>query len=130
MLLPEASCFEGHGKIVVMSRRRQFIIGLAVFGLAITAFIYASATFIPDSEPPSRTEIFLGVLSIILCPPSLLSVALFDIDAYTIPGAILWLIIGLINSGLYAAVGVVISIFRLKTDKELPESSEGSGSGR
>jgi hypothetical protein len=103
-----------------MHKRRRLIIGLALFGLAITAAIYASIRFTPDAEPPSRAAIFLGVISIILCPPSVLSVPLFDIDAYTAPGAILWLLIGLVNSGLYAAIGAILGRFLWKKDGTLP----------
>jgi hypothetical protein len=95
-------------------KRRRLTIGLALFGLAITAAIYASMPFTPYSEPPSRTEIVLGLVSVILCPPGLLTVPLFDIDAYTPGGAVLWLLIGLINSGWYAVIGAVVGRFLWK----------------
>jgi hypothetical protein len=99
-------------------KRRRLVIGVAFFGLAITAAIYASIPFIPYSESPSRTEIVLGVVSVILCPPGLLTVPLFDIDAYTPGGAVLWLLIGLINAGWYAVIGAVVGTFLWKSDSQ------------
>jgi len=103
--------------MTVAVQKRRLIIGFALLGLAITAAIYAVMSFIPYSETPSRTEIFLGAVSLILCPPGLLTVPLFDIEPYTIPGAVLWLIVGLMNSALYAAIGALIGRFRWKSEK-------------
>jgi hypothetical protein len=100
---------------LVRRKRRRLIIGLALLGLAITAAIYASIPFTPYSEPPSGTTIALGFVSIILCPPGLLTVPLFDIDAYTPGGAVLWLLIGLINAGLYAVIGALVGSFLWKS---------------
>ena len=51
-----------------------------------------------------------------LRPPSLLSIPLFDIEPYPVGGAIFWLIIGLMNSALYAAVGSVVGRFLWKAE--------------
>jgi hypothetical protein len=103
--------FSGLGGILLpVVRKRRLIIGFALLGLAITGTIYAANAFIPHSETPSRTEIFLGVVSVVLCPPGLLTVPLFDIESDTVPGAILWLIVGLLNSALYAAIGALNEI--------------------
>jgi hypothetical protein len=99
-------------------KRRRLVIGVALFGLAITALLYASIPFVPNLEPPSRAEIALGVASVILCPPGLLTVPLFDIDAYTPGGAVLWLLIGLINAGWYAVIGAVVGRFLWKSDDQ------------
>jgi hypothetical protein len=53
-------------------------------------------------------SVVLGVISVVLCPPGLLSIPLFDIEPYSVPGIVLWLIIGLVNSGLYAGIGKVV----------------------
>jgi hypothetical protein len=47
----------------------------------------------------------IGVLTIILCPGSLLFVTAFDIEPQTTGFTIMWLIIGLINFGVYAVIG-------------------------
>jgi len=98
-------------------QKRRFIIGFALLGLAITASIYAANLLTPYSEVPSRAEIFLGIVSVVLCPPSLLTVPLFDADVHTASGAALWLVIGLLNSTLYAAVGALVVHFHRKSEK-------------
>jgi hypothetical protein len=103
--------------VTIVVRKRRLMICLALLGLTITAVIYTIMSFIPYSETPSRTEIFLGGVSLILCQPSFLTIPLFDINAYTAPGAILWLLIGLMNSALYAAIGALIGKFRWKSEK-------------
>jgi hypothetical protein len=110
-----------------MRKRGRLITGFAALGFAIAAIIYASIAFTPVSDPPSRTEIFLGVISVVLCPSSLLSIPLFDIEPYTIPGVIVWFTIGLINSALYAAIGAVVARFVRNTDPELPQTSNRVG---
>jgi len=113
--------------IFVMRKWRRLIIGLAVLGFAMAAIVYASIAFTPVSEPPTQVEIFLGIISVILCPSALLSIPLFDIEPYTIPGAIVWLTIGLINSALYAAIGTVIARFVRNTDADLPKAANRVG---
>jgi hypothetical protein len=116
--------------VTIVVKRRRLIISLAFLGLAITALIYAAMSLMPYSETPSRTEIFLGVVSVVLCPPSLLTVPLFDIDPYTAQGAILWLLIGLMNAGWYAVVGAVVGRFLWKADSGRPAvDAEAKGEG-
>lgn len=98
-------------------RERRLIVGFSLLGLAITALIYGAILFLPFSETPSRREIFLGFVSVILCPPGLLTVPLFDADPRTTSGAALWLVIGLLNSALYAAIGALIVLLRRKSEK-------------
>ena len=101
----------------LIAQKRRFVIGLALLGLAIAALIYGAMSLISYSQTPSRTEIFLGVVSIVLCPPSLLTGPLIDVEPNTGQGAFLWLIVGLLNSALYAAIGALIVLFRRKSTK-------------
>ena len=98
-------------------RERRLIVGLSLLGLAITASIYGATLFLPFSETPSRAELFVGGVSIVLCPPSLLTIPLFDADPHTTGGAALWLVIGLLNSALYAAIGALILLVRRKSER-------------
>jgi len=79
-----------------------------LYVFVITGILYVSIAFMRTSEPPTRLEIGLGVLSLVLCPPSVLYNLMFDIDLYSVPGASIWLAIGLINCGLYAAVAWLV----------------------
>jgi hypothetical protein len=70
-----------------LNKRVRFIIALAVVGFVFTGILYVSIAITRTSEPPTRLEIGLGVLSLVLCPPSVLYTLMFDIDLYSIPGA-------------------------------------------
>jgi hypothetical protein len=92
-----------------MQRVTKLKFSLAILGFAVTAVIYIAGSLVHAPENPTRVEAVLGVISLILCPPGLLAVPLFDIDPYTRPGVVLWLIIASMNSGLYAAAGVLLA---------------------
>jgi hypothetical protein len=104
-----------------MSRGKQFAIGFAIFGMAITAVFFA---YLELSDPCNRSEILEWVLSV-LCPPSVLSLFLVDIflDQHSINGFIGWFIIGLLNSGLYAAIGVVVERYLWRSGR--PTTNQG-----
>ncbi len=87
-----------------------------MFALAITALIYAANCLWPYTETASWGETFIGVISTVLCPPGLLIVPFIDIEPFTISGAFLWLIVGLLNSALYATIGTIIMGVRRKSD--------------
>jgi hypothetical protein len=90
---------------------RQLTIRLALLGLLITAAIYISIAYTPYTNTPNAAETLGGAMVVILCPPSLLAIPLFDIEPYSMPGAVLWSFIGLLNMGLYAVVGAVVGRF-------------------
>jgi hypothetical protein len=90
------------------SKKRRLTVAMVAVGFVVTVVLYASIAFTRTSDPPSRLEIGLGVISLVLCPPSVLYTPMFDIDPYSIPGATIWLAIGLINSGLYASLGWLV----------------------
>lgn len=91
--------------------KRPLLIRFGLIGFVITVGIYAAQAVLPYSEIPSRTEIVVGIVSLTLCPPGLLTVPFFDIDPLSVSGAVLWLIIGLINSALYVAIGALAASF-------------------
>jgi hypothetical protein len=83
------------------SRRTVFFAGL---GLAITVLIVAYV-FNPLENTP--TPLLLAFA--ILCPPSLLSPPFIDAEIGTSGFYFIWFFIGLLNAGLYAAVGNAIA---------------------
>ena len=91
-----------------LRKRRRLTIALASIGFAVTAVIYASIGFTRTTGSSSERSVVLGVIAVVLCPPGLLSIPLFDIEPYSPPGAALWLIIALMNSGLYGGVGTLV----------------------
>jgi drug/metabolite transporter (DMT)-like permease len=84
-----------------LRKRRRRIVGMAILGMAIAAamFSYAEITNY-KTMPPT-----LIVVVVLLCPPSLLSIAFLDLEPHTLSLAFGWLLIGMANAALYAAIG-------------------------
>jgi hypothetical protein len=98
-----------------MSKDWRTIFRFALLGLAIAAvFLGISET---DPTPGSAFALWIGGASLILCPGSLLFVIAFDIEPQTTAFAIMWLIIGLINCGVYAVVGAAFVGLRKRPDR-------------
>ena len=104
-----------------MSRGKRFAIRFAIFGMAITAVFFA---YLELTDPYNRSETLEWVLSV-LCPPSVLSLFLVDVflDQHSAMGAIGWFIIGLFNTGLYAAVGRIVGKYLWRSDR--PTTNQG-----
>jgi len=88
-----------------MSMHGRGGISSAMFGLAITA-VFVSYQLLTDVAI-SRSSTLM-VLFVVLCPPSLLSVAM-DTELGTNNFYFLWAVIALLNAGLYATIRVLIS---------------------
>jgi hypothetical protein len=106
-----------------MKKQRQLVWALAAFGLVITAVSWAYNAFGDYSRPMNIKKFSLTSVLVILCPPSLLSVPFWETEPDTVPGVVIWSIIGLINSGLYAAIGTVVGRRLWKSDKTAPPGS-------
>lgn len=76
-------------------------LGSAMFGFAITA-IFLSYQLLTDSPSLISRNSALMIVLVILCPPSLLSIAT-DTEVGTNGYYLLWTAIALINAGFYAA---------------------------
>ena len=93
-----------------MDKDWRFIIGFALIGLAV-ATLFLCLNFLGEFDAGLYTAFA------VFCPPSLLCFPLSDVmkakgGFYTI-----WSLIGLLNSGLYAVVGAVISGLRKSQSK-------------
>jgi hypothetical protein len=85
--------------------RRHFT--AAMFGFAITA-IFVSYQLLTDSQSPIQRDSAFMVGFVVLCPPSLLSIA-FDPEVGTNNYYFLWTVIALLNAGLYAITRTLVS---------------------
>ena len=85
--------------------RRHFT--AAMFGFAITA-IFVSYQLLTNSQSPIQRDSALMVVFIVLCPPSLLSIA-FDPEVGTNNFYFLWTVIALLNAGLYASIRAFVA---------------------
>ena len=93
-------------------RRRRLTVTLAVLGFLIgsSAGTYSQLN---DSSPP-HYNVALWTALIIVCPPSLVSVALVDVEPGTIDFAVMWLVITIANSALYAVIGLALGCLAWK----------------
>ncbi len=94
-----------------MSTPGRRAIGFAMFGFAITA-IFVSYQLLTDLESPISRNHALMLVLIVLCPPSLLSLAV-DSEVGTNGFYLLWTLIAVLNAGLYA-VGRTLLVRRLR----------------
>ena len=93
-----------------LSRQGRLCIVLGALGFAITAVFFGYI----ELTNYSPMNLILGWASLFLCPASLLSVFLFDLNAHSVEITVAWALSGLVNSGIYAAVGVLIERFLRK----------------
>lgn len=91
--------------------RRRLTIALAVMGFVMAAAIWAYSE-LTDSSPPKPFNSTLWTAFMILCPPSVLSIPIIDVEPGSSDFAIMWSVIGLANSGFYGLVGMVFGRLR------------------
>lgn len=103
--------------ITARRKRRRLAIYLAVLGFAMAAVIWAYSE-LTDSSPPGPLNFPLWTIFMVLCPSSLLTIPLIDVEPGSIDFALMWFVVGLVNAGLYAAIGLVVGRFRWKEDEE------------
>lgn len=101
--------------IAFQRKRRRLIWILAVFGFLIATVAWGYSE-LSDSSPPRPLNVPVWIAFTVLCPPSLLSVPLIDVEPGSSGFTLMWFIIGLLNCGLYAVIGSVVGKFRWKSD--------------
>jgi hypothetical protein len=85
-----------------MHKQWRLIVRCALAGLAVAILVFAYLSF--NGEFNST----LYSACAILCPPSLLCIPFSDAMKSKAGMVAVWLIIGLANTGLYAAIGAAI----------------------
>lgn len=92
-----------------MDKDWKLITRVAVFGLVVTGLIAAYINFsgIFDAD--------LYTAFVILCPPVLLSIPFGEVMKDKGVAYVIWPLIGLLNSGLYAVVGAAVVGLRKKS---------------
>jgi hypothetical protein len=88
------------GLLLGMTKRRRLVLGFAALGLLVTALTLMTL----ELDPPSPWI----WAPIVLCPPALLSISLIDVEQNSDVPVVVWIVIALINSTLYAGVGAWI----------------------
>jgi len=95
-----------------MLKQKKLIIGFRVTGLGIAGALFSYLEF--TNYRPLKPAL-LGA-AIIFCPPSLLSLMFLDIEPHTAEEVFGWLVIGVINSALYGAIGALVGRYLWKSD--------------
>jgi len=90
-------------------------IALAVSGLLIAA-AFAMFFQIVDPAPDSQASRGSGIAALILCPGSLLFVTFIDAEPGTSGFAFMWVMVALMNAGLYGVIGIVIGRLAWSSD--------------
>lgn len=87
-------------------KRRRLTIVLAVVGLLVAGFggVYGQLT---DSSHLNFDAV-IWIALMIFCPPSMVFVSLIDVEPGTAGFAITWLAIAVVNSVLYALIGLAV----------------------
>src|SRR5260370_31113288 len=93
----------------------------AGMGRRCSAILYVAYEVVQYTIKTPGAMMLLGLVSTFLCPPSLISVSPLAIyePPYAVGGPGLWLIIGLVNSVLYAGIGAAYVGLRKKRDGAL-----------
>ncbi|HEX3323131.1 MAG TPA: hypothetical protein VHR84_20680 [Terriglobales bacterium] len=90
-------------KITIRSALCGFLIGMALY-VYVSLFDY--------SKPRTALDEVIVPVSFVLCPPLLLLILCIDCDVEGLSGTFLFLLIGLMNAGLYSIIG--FSILRIR----------------
>ena len=93
-----------------MTRQWKLIAACAALGLLVAAFFFIFVGILGADEGTFLT----GML--VLCPPSLLCIPLSEVMKDKSSFYVICLLIGFLNSGLYALVGAVIAGQLRKSD--------------
>ncbi len=89
------------------SYRTVVLFGFGVLvTVAIAAYLVLTESY---PNPPHELSAPLLVLFLVLCPPSLLSALVIDAETGTSGFYFVWFFVALLNAGLYASVGALIS---------------------
>lgn len=86
----------------------------AMLGFSITS-LFVAYQLLTDAVPTVPREPAMMIFFVVLCPPSLLSVAL-DPEVGSRAFYFLWIIIGILNGALYATIIALISRRRKSAD--------------
>jgi hypothetical protein len=80
---------------------------VALCGVVIAGAIYTHYVFYDFTKASSAVDIALGIVAIVLCPPSLLSLLCIDCEIGTSAGLQIWSVIALLNGCLYWLIAAV-----------------------
>lgn len=92
-----------------LSEEQRRVAALAVLGFSITAAVWAYSAFGDYSSPMNAKRFAVVAASVVLCPPSVLTVPFWETEPDSGPGLVLWILIAMLNSLLYTLLGALIT---------------------
>ncbi len=92
----------------------------AAVGLIVAVIGGVCAQLSNTSDPNFHAVLWIALM--ILCPPSLIFVPLIDVEPGTAGFAVTWLVIALVNSALYAAIGLGVGRLVWRSDGQASNS--------
>ena len=95
-------------------KRRRLTLWLAVIGLIIAVAFAAYFETEPRLESPAVVR--AAVACLFLCPGSFLFVTFIDAEPHNGGFVFMWTIVGLMNFGVYGAIGAVIGRLLWKSE--------------
>ena len=98
-----------------MSARRSGSFRVAMFGLGITA-VFLSYQLLTDSQSPVPRNSDLMLVFVVLCPPSVLSLAFRTTEIGSHSFYLLWALIAVLNAALYASIRALIARVAHRSD--------------
>ena len=110
-----------------LARRKfgQIVAGFALLGVLGAAGAYAYNASSDPAKPLNGVDDAITLASFVLCPPTLFLVECIDCEATGWDGFATFSIIGLLNAGLYAIVGIVVASSKEKRqgppDEDAPD---------
>ena len=99
-----------------MTKDRSTILRFAAVGFGI-AVVFVGFRMLMDPSPWSPLDSILSAIFMILCPTVLLTFPLLDVEIGTGGFYVLWMVVALLNAGLYAIIGAAYVGLRRKTER-------------
>ena len=96
-------------------RRMVFRFAAVGLGIAVVGVVYQMLT---DPSPWSLLNNLLSAIFMILCPPVLLTIPLFDVEIGTGGFYVVWMVVALLNAALFAVIGSAYVGTRKKREGE------------
>jgi hypothetical protein len=104
-----------------MRNPSKTVLGFASLGLASAGACYLYAASYDYTKPMRGLDFTLVAISWILCPPQLLFAYCIDCEVIGWGGFIMYSIIGVLNTALYALIGFLVVARRKKANAPIGE---------
>ena len=98
-----------HSCSMTPGKRLAYRLALVGFAFSVILFAYLEMT---DYRPFGPALI---AASFVLCPASVLSAGFLDVEPHSPLAILAWLLIALLNGGLYGLIGYAVGKYVLKT---------------